>query len=300
MATAATTTNDTRASFSSTCSELELAAPGSQIRSTTRGGDYGMSSGTSMASPHAAGTAALVLAANPSWSNAQVRQRLQETAQDLGPSGRDSRYGFGLVRADLAAPVSSDTSPPTGAITGRVTSASDGSVISGATVSLDTGQSTIATDGTYGFADVPAGDRSVTASADGVEANMAAVTGSEGQPGSVDLILTPLTPPPSSPTVVVASITYTTEGGSDGKRHVNVTLAVVDGAGSPVGGASVSADVLRNGSQVTPRSGTTGSDGRLTFTLKSASSGCYSTVVTSVSAAGSTWDGNTPTNSFCK
>ena len=99
MATAATTQDKTRASFSSTCPELELAAPGYLIRSTTPGGGYGDKNGTSMASPHVAGTAALVLAANPGWSNNDIRFQLQATALDLGPEGRDTHYGYGLVDA---------------------------------------------------------------------------------------------------------------------------------------------------------------------------------------------------------
>lgn len=103
IATAATDSSDNRASFSSTCAEVELAAPGVSIRSTTNNGGYGTKSGTSMASPHVAGTAALVLAANSGWTNSQVRVRLQSTADDLGDPGRDSKYGYGLVDADGAA-----------------------------------------------------------------------------------------------------------------------------------------------------------------------------------------------------
>jgi hypothetical protein len=102
VATAATTQSDVRASFSSTCPEVELAAPGYQILSTVPGGGYSYMSGTSMASPHVAGTAALVLAANPGWSNDEVRLQLQDTATDLGDSGRDTHYGYGLVDAVAA------------------------------------------------------------------------------------------------------------------------------------------------------------------------------------------------------
>ena len=103
IATGATTSSEARAYFSSTCPEVELAAPGEQIYSALPGGGYGFKSGTSMASPHAAGAAALVLAANPGWSNEQVRAQLQSTAEDLGAAGRDPWYGFGLVDADQAA-----------------------------------------------------------------------------------------------------------------------------------------------------------------------------------------------------
>jgi hypothetical protein len=56
-----------------------------------------------MASPHVAGTAALILAANPDWSNHQVRAQLRATADDLGTAGWDPQYGFGLVDAAEAA-----------------------------------------------------------------------------------------------------------------------------------------------------------------------------------------------------
>jgi subtilisin len=110
IATASTTQSDTRAFNSSTCPEVELAAPGDQIYSTMPGGGYGYKSGTSMASPHVAGTAALVLASFPDWSNDQVRTQLQTTADELGDLGRDSWYGYGLVDADEAA--ASTNNPP--------------------------------------------------------------------------------------------------------------------------------------------------------------------------------------------
>ncbi len=99
IAVAATTKTDSRASYSSTGPDLELSAPGSAVNSTLLGGGYGEKSGTSMASPHVAGTAAVVWYANPGWSNGQVRQRMIDTAEYLGAH---NLYGHGLVRADLA------------------------------------------------------------------------------------------------------------------------------------------------------------------------------------------------------
>jgi len=58
--------------------------------------------GTSMATPHVSGVAALVWSYNPKWTNAQIRQALQATARDLGAAGRDTSYGFGLVQAAAA------------------------------------------------------------------------------------------------------------------------------------------------------------------------------------------------------
>ncbi|MDD3247618.1 MAG: S8 family serine peptidase [Methanosarcina sp.] len=105
IAVAATDSNDVRASFSSTGPAVELAAPGVNIFSTYLGG-YASASGTSMACPHVAGTAALVLYANPTFTNENVRGKLAQTTTDLGTSGRDTLYGFGLVNAEAAAIVS--------------------------------------------------------------------------------------------------------------------------------------------------------------------------------------------------
>jgi len=99
IAVGATDNTDTKASFSSTGLTLELAAPGVNIKSTYRGGGYASGSGTSMACPHVAGTAALVLAG----PGGDVRAILQNTADELGNPGRDKWYGFGLVDADEAA-----------------------------------------------------------------------------------------------------------------------------------------------------------------------------------------------------
>jgi len=110
IAVAASTINDTRSSFSSTGPAVELIAPGSSILSTLPGNSYGTYSGTSMASPHVAGVAALVLAADPGLTNVQIRAILQETAEDLGLSA--NHQGHGLVRADLAVRAVGEVEPP--------------------------------------------------------------------------------------------------------------------------------------------------------------------------------------------
>lgn len=69
-----------------------------------------------MASPHVAGTAALILGARPvdqngdgSVNQVDVRACLQRTALDKGTAGRDTSYGFGRVRADQAVSASLST-----------------------------------------------------------------------------------------------------------------------------------------------------------------------------------------------
>ncbi|MED4014556.1 MULTISPECIES: S8 family peptidase [Sutcliffiella] len=96
IAVAAVDSSNNRASFSSTGPAVEIAAPGVNILSTTPGNSYASYNGTSMASPHVAGVAALVLAANPNLSNVELRNRLNDTAQNLGDA---NHFGNGLVRA---------------------------------------------------------------------------------------------------------------------------------------------------------------------------------------------------------
>jgi subtilisin family serine protease len=64
--------------------------------------NYAAFDGTSMATPHASGVAALVWSHHPSCSNEEIRNVLAETALDLGEPGRDSATGFGLVQASDA------------------------------------------------------------------------------------------------------------------------------------------------------------------------------------------------------
>lgn len=64
--------------------------------------NYGLMSGTSMASPHVAGVAALLWSHYPQCTNAQIRNVLAATAEDLGTAGRDNSYGYGLVRTKTA------------------------------------------------------------------------------------------------------------------------------------------------------------------------------------------------------
>lgn len=72
----------------------------SQIIKPASGYDY--LDGTSMACPHVSGVAALIWSKNPSWTNVQIREAMEKTAQDLGAPGRDNEYGHGLVQARAA------------------------------------------------------------------------------------------------------------------------------------------------------------------------------------------------------
>jgi len=108
IAVSATDTSNNIASFSSRGPEVDLAAPGVSIYSTYKGSTYRTLSGTSMASPHVAGAAALVLTtpvgafdadSDGVWDPAEVQGKLEARATDLGTAGKDNLYGSGLVNA---------------------------------------------------------------------------------------------------------------------------------------------------------------------------------------------------------
>jgi serine protease len=112
-------------------------------RDYTKSG-YSAFNGTSMATPHVSGVAALVWSYNPSWTNAQIRDALRKSAQDLGAAGRDNEYGHGLVQAKAALdfltaagpidpppPPPDEPPPPSGDTTPPVISAVSSAKVSG-------------------------------------------------------------------------------------------------------------------------------------------------------------------------
>lgn len=121
IAVSATRYDQARAYYSNYGSYVDIAAPGGDM-TVDQNGDgevdgvlqqtfatgvptmfgYYLFQGTSMAAPHVAGVAALVLAKHPTWTAAQVRYAIQATATDKGSAGRDDEYGWGLVNASAA------------------------------------------------------------------------------------------------------------------------------------------------------------------------------------------------------
>ena len=73
------------------------------ILSTWNNGGYNTISGTSMATPHAAGVAAVIRTLQPGLTVDQARTRLSSTADDKGASGRDVNFGWGRVNLCRAA-----------------------------------------------------------------------------------------------------------------------------------------------------------------------------------------------------
>lgn len=111
IAVSATDSSDRFASFSSAGPAVDLAAPGASIYSTYKDGKYQTLSGTSMATPHVVGVAALLLGrpvglndldGDGVWDPTEIQNRLEATADDLGDAGKDNLFGAGLVNAARA------------------------------------------------------------------------------------------------------------------------------------------------------------------------------------------------------
>ncbi len=113
IAVAATTASDTRASFSTRGDWVDVAAPGVSIYATFPGGRYIYMSGTSMATPHVSGLAALILSVNPALNPAAVRGIIESTVDDLGALGRDIDFGWGRINAGRALAQVTPGSAPT-------------------------------------------------------------------------------------------------------------------------------------------------------------------------------------------
>ena len=103
VSVAATDNRDARASFSTFNADVEVAAPGVNILSTWNDGGYNVISGTSMATPHAAGAAAIIAGRYATQTPAFWRGKLDGAVDDVGSPGRDPQTGFGRVNLLQAA-----------------------------------------------------------------------------------------------------------------------------------------------------------------------------------------------------
>jgi subtilisin family serine protease len=108
LAVGATDQNDKIASFSSrgpvqwktgTFIKPDVSAPGVGVLSSVPGGGYKSYSGTSMATPHVAGTAALIYQGAPNATIEAVKGLLEKNAVDLGDHGQDNVFGYGRIDA---------------------------------------------------------------------------------------------------------------------------------------------------------------------------------------------------------
>ena len=190
------------------------------------GSGYEAWDGTSMATPHISGLAALIWSADPSKTNAEIREAINATALDLGAAGRDVAYGYGLAQAYAAwqylggggvDPTPTPTATPTATPTDEPTE----------------------------------------------------------------------TPVPGTMSATVVDMWYAASGRSN---YVYTKVAVLAN-NQPVVGANVSLSISLGGSVIATGSGVTGSDGTVTFSLKTKSTGTFISTVTNVTHSSFTWDG---------
>jgi uncharacterized repeat protein (TIGR01451 family) len=110
----------------------EVIAPGTQIRSSHPGGTYGFRSGTSMATPHVAGLAALLRQADPTLSVDEIEVLVTSSAVPLGTDVPNNASGWGRIDAYQAVAVALEA----GFVSGQVTRQSDGQPLPTARITI--------------------------------------------------------------------------------------------------------------------------------------------------------------------
>ncbi len=301
---------------------IDLAAPGVNIASTWKGNGYNTISGTSMASPHVAGAVALYIAdpangrANDAAGVYAIRQALIDAAQPQSawrggaPTNDPDGNAEGLVYvADggVAPPEPEPNTAPEVSITspggGASFVAGDPISFEGSADDAQEGSLTAILDWTSSL-DGPIGGGGSFSDAtlrEGQHIIMAEVMDSGGLSGDATVSITieppPAVAPPSEQSLSVESIGYRTTA-RWWRTDLYVTVALMDDGGGAVSDASLSIEVSRDGGLIASGTGTTGDGGTVTFRLRRARSGLYTTEVTDVSADGLAWDGATPPNDF--
>jgi len=181
--------------FSTCNSDVEIAAPGEDIWSTFPENTYGVISGTSMATPHVAGAAALVMS-ELGLDAGETRSKLKSTGgSGLSTGGRKecSAYPALNLAAAIGGGGGGSTEPTgTGSIAGRVTDARTKAAISGATVDCGAGgKTTTSSTGSYSLTSVPTGSYTCTASATGYRSKSQTVSVSADTTTTADFALRP-------------------------------------------------------------------------------------------------------------
>lgn len=315
--TCRTDQDDTLADFSNFGSTVEVAAPGVCIESTWNDGGLKTISGTSMASPHVAGAAAL-LAASGLTDPAAIRTAIVangnfDWTDDSGDGIKEPLLDVGnsTVFNPATVPGSGGGGPVNTAPTALITAPADSATFdSGTTVNFtgtasdnEDGELTASLawtsnlDGTLG-----SGGAVSAALSDGTHTITASVTDSDSASGSDSISVTVGTPPPppAEGTVVsIASIVYGFSGGKDGMKNMTVTVSLEDDLGQPVPDAVVSVDInLTDTSRHWIGSATTGAEGSVVFKVIKSDPGCYTTTVTDISD--DRWDGAQNDGGACK
>ena len=218
VAVSAVDAQKAKADFSNHGPSVDLAAPGVDIWSTGPGGVHWSLSGTSMASPHVAGVAALAKAVAPDLSPDLVEIALEGSATDLGVPGPDAVYGRGLVDA-MAAVEAAEGLAATGTWPGNSVP-----VAPNRTLSSSRSPDTLTIDVLAGATDADGDLLEVTAFTQGARGNVARA--------GAKLSYEPFRSGPFTDT-----FTYTVHDGRGGRASATVTVTV--GAPDPTDRAPV-------------------------------------------------------------
>jgi subtilisin family serine protease len=292
-----------KASFSQYgATTVDLGAPGVSIVSTLPGASYGAYSGTSMATPHVSGAAALMAA---TWGlrgaklKAALLSAVAPTASLAGRTLTGGRLDLSRVAPgpDSTAPTAAIGSPAPGAsvalgsaVSVSVPASDDRGVLSVDLYATAPGGSAtkVATDTAYPFA------FAWTPSTAGAWSLQAVATDVSGLTAAGPALPVTVPAPVVAPTGLrIASLSTVVSG-----TGLVITASVVDNLGRPVRSASVSASLFKVGTAKAYKTftGTTSTTGVVTWKVSLVAVGCYSTTITKVSSGKLVWDKVSPTS----
>lgn len=232
LSVAGTNDADSYASCSNHNGNVSVAAPAQRVVSLNAGGGtVAPPCGTSAAAPQVSALAALLFEQDPSRTPAQVRALIERSADDLGPPGRDDRFGHGRINVERALRPGPSTTLPRATVPGAA----------GATTITAT-------------ASAPAGIRSARVFIDSPSASPVSMNATDGTFGStIEALTTTITISPNTAAGPHPIYVQAFDGSRWGPKSVGVLM--VDGAAPVINGAAASNAIRATGQPVTITAG---------------------------------------------